>query len=301
MSSTFLTRLRIGERLVDAKGVSRLYNPDPASAPSPCSSGSLRSCSSSWSSHRRPSTTWRSWSGSRSRSRSASKRWNPRTRLARRDHLAFPREWVTARATTRHPSSRFSLPWDRDPGRRRVSRRCAYADPQEPGAEPHWKPSRRPSARRSAERRTRHAKRVRQPGLPGARAQPLRGKTLGLVAFGGLPAMLRRRRGALAPTGGRLVGVGVMREPVDLRGLAGDLSADAFRRSGSTTSTPRPRWGWESAASSSSAAPWSSGSGALLLAGQRQLRRAGRTDRRPQRAADMGPCSAATRDAWSPR
>ena len=27
MSSTFLTRLRIGERLVDAKGVSRLYRP----------------------------------------------------------------------------------------------------------------------------------------------------------------------------------------------------------------------------------------------------------------------------------
>jgi uncharacterized membrane-anchored protein len=29
MSSTFLTRLRIGERLVDAKGVSRLYRPRP--------------------------------------------------------------------------------------------------------------------------------------------------------------------------------------------------------------------------------------------------------------------------------
>ena len=27
MSSTFLTRLRIGETLIDAKGVSRLYNP----------------------------------------------------------------------------------------------------------------------------------------------------------------------------------------------------------------------------------------------------------------------------------
>jgi uncharacterized membrane-anchored protein len=27
MSSTFLTRLRVGEILVDAKGVSRLYNP----------------------------------------------------------------------------------------------------------------------------------------------------------------------------------------------------------------------------------------------------------------------------------
>ena len=30
MSSTFLTRLRIGETLVDAKGVSRLYNPGVA-------------------------------------------------------------------------------------------------------------------------------------------------------------------------------------------------------------------------------------------------------------------------------
>ena len=33
MSSTFLTRLRIGERLVDAKGVSRLYNPSSTVAP----------------------------------------------------------------------------------------------------------------------------------------------------------------------------------------------------------------------------------------------------------------------------
>src|SRR5207247_147255 len=33
MSSTFLTRLRIGEILVDAKGVSRLYRPNPGAAP----------------------------------------------------------------------------------------------------------------------------------------------------------------------------------------------------------------------------------------------------------------------------
>jgi len=33
MSSTFLTRLRVGEILVDAKGVSRLYRPRPARAP----------------------------------------------------------------------------------------------------------------------------------------------------------------------------------------------------------------------------------------------------------------------------
>jgi uncharacterized membrane-anchored protein len=35
MSSTFLTRLRIGERLVDAKGVGRLYNPGSAFGPLP--------------------------------------------------------------------------------------------------------------------------------------------------------------------------------------------------------------------------------------------------------------------------
>ena len=33
MSSTFLTRLRVGEMLVDAKGVSRLYNPGRHAAP----------------------------------------------------------------------------------------------------------------------------------------------------------------------------------------------------------------------------------------------------------------------------
>jgi uncharacterized membrane-anchored protein len=33
MSSTFLTRLRIGEILVDAKGVSRLYQPRPGLLP----------------------------------------------------------------------------------------------------------------------------------------------------------------------------------------------------------------------------------------------------------------------------
>jgi uncharacterized membrane-anchored protein len=33
MSSTFLTRLRIGETLIDAKGVSRLYRPQPGLTP----------------------------------------------------------------------------------------------------------------------------------------------------------------------------------------------------------------------------------------------------------------------------
>ena len=33
MSSTFLTRLRLGPMLIDAKGVSRLYRPSPGSSP----------------------------------------------------------------------------------------------------------------------------------------------------------------------------------------------------------------------------------------------------------------------------
>ncbi len=51
MSSTFLTRLRVGEILVDAKGVSRLYRPRPG--PSPPSSSWSRSGS------RRSSPWWR--------------------------------------------------------------------------------------------------------------------------------------------------------------------------------------------------------------------------------------------------
>jgi len=53
----------------------------------------------------------------------------------------------------------------------------------------------------------------------------LDGKRIAIVAFGGLPSELSTAvEEALAPTGGRLVGVGVVREPVDLNGLAGDLS-----------------------------------------------------------------------------
>jgi hypothetical protein len=53
----------------------------------------------------------------------------------------------------------------------------------------------------------------------------LEGKRIAIVAFGGLPSEVSSAvEEALAPTGGRLVGVGVVREPVDLNGLAGDLS-----------------------------------------------------------------------------
>jgi Copper transport outer membrane protein, MctB len=57
----------------------------------------------------------------------------------------------------------------------------------------------------------------------------LAGKRIAIVALGGLPSEITGAvEEALAPTGGRLVGVGVVREPVDLNGLADDLSKTRF-------------------------------------------------------------------------
>lgn len=57
----------------------------------------------------------------------------------------------------------------------------------------------------------------------------LRGRRIGLIAFGDLPGdVYGAIEEALAPTGARLVGVGVVREPVDTRGLAGDLAKTRF-------------------------------------------------------------------------
>ena len=57
----------------------------------------------------------------------------------------------------------------------------------------------------------------------------LAGRRIGLLAIGDLPGDASDAiEDALDPTGARLVGVGVVREPVDLRGLAGDLSKTRF-------------------------------------------------------------------------
>ncbi len=57
----------------------------------------------------------------------------------------------------------------------------------------------------------------------------LAGMQLGIVAFGGLPGDLTSAvEDAIGPTGAKLVGVGVVREPVDVNGLAGDLSKTRF-------------------------------------------------------------------------
>jgi hypothetical protein len=57
----------------------------------------------------------------------------------------------------------------------------------------------------------------------------LAGRRIGIVALGGLPGEVS---GAIAdtlgPTGAHLVGVGVLREPVDLQALAGDLAKTRF-------------------------------------------------------------------------
>lgn len=57
----------------------------------------------------------------------------------------------------------------------------------------------------------------------------LRGARIGLVAFGELPGdVLDSIEDALEPTGARLVAVGVVREPIDTRGLAADLAKTRF-------------------------------------------------------------------------
>jgi len=57
----------------------------------------------------------------------------------------------------------------------------------------------------------------------------LEGRRIAIVALGGLPSEdTDAVEAALGPTGARLVGVGVVREPVDLNGLAGDLAKTRF-------------------------------------------------------------------------
>jgi Copper transport outer membrane protein, MctB len=57
----------------------------------------------------------------------------------------------------------------------------------------------------------------------------LQGRRFAIVALGGLPSPVTEEvEEALGPTGGRLVGVGVVREPVDVNGLAEDLAKTRF-------------------------------------------------------------------------
>jgi hypothetical protein len=59
--------------------------------------------------------------------------------------------------------------------------------------------------------------------------QRLAGRRIGVIGLGGLPGGLTSNiETALEPTGGRLVAVGVIGEPPDLRSLGGDLSATRF-------------------------------------------------------------------------
>jgi hypothetical protein len=60
---------------------------------------------------------------------------------------------------------------------------------------------------------------------PALTQEKLEGKRIAVIAFGGLPSEdLNAVEEALAPTGAKIVGVGVVREPADLEGMAGDLS-----------------------------------------------------------------------------
>lgn len=64
---------------------------------------------------------------------------------------------------------------------------------------------------------------------PALARERLEGRRIAILALGGLPSPVTEEvEEALAPTGGRLVGVGVVREPVDVNGLAEDLARTRF-------------------------------------------------------------------------
>ncbi|HEX3042441.1 MAG TPA: copper transporter [Solirubrobacterales bacterium] len=66
---------------------------------------------------------------------------------------------------------------------------------------------------------------------PALTRERLEGKRYAILALGGLPSPVTEEvEAALAPTGGRLVGVGVVREPVDVNGLAEDLAQTRFAK-----------------------------------------------------------------------
>ena len=64
---------------------------------------------------------------------------------------------------------------------------------------------------------------------PALGRERLKGKRYAILALGGLPSPVTDEvEEVLGPTGGRLVGVGVVREPVDVNGLAEDLAKTRF-------------------------------------------------------------------------
>ena len=66
----------------------------------------------------------------------------------------------------------------------------------------------------------------------------LAGRRIGVVALGDLPGGTSSAiEEALGPTGARLVGIGVVREPVDLRGLSDDLAKTRFADIGTNPET----------------------------------------------------------------
>ena len=83
---------------------------------------------------------------------------------------------------------------------------------------------------RRTERPAGPLRRVRRTRLPGADARPAgRASGSAILALGGLPSDITSAvEEALGPTGAKLVGVGVVREPVDVNGLAGDLAKTRF-------------------------------------------------------------------------
>ena len=236
MSSTFLTRLRIGEKLVDAKGVSRLYNPSSGVRPRGPLPRRLRD----------PAGDRRHHLAGAQRPRRTDLAEDQDLAGAVAAALAFPADGLQ-RALPRDIADRgLPRPRDRDPDRRRARRRHADEHPQEPRAAAS--PATSQDARDRADelsgelgRANEFADRV----YPVLVARPAAtGGGSALVALGDLPGDVSDAiEEALGPTGARLVGVGVVREPVDLRGAGRRPLEDPLRRHRAATPTRQTAFG----------------------------------------------------------
>ncbi len=210
MSSTFLTRLRIGEKLVDAKGVSRLYNPPSTVAPAALflvafvillvvlviTSPALNDLFELlwlkvkiWLGAIAPATTPLSLIA---------------VFLALAIGILIGAEFGGDTLSNTRKDLEHSLTGNLQDARQRADQLNGELG-----------------------RANEFSGRV----YPVLVRDRLRGRRIGLIAFGDLPGdVYGAIEGALAPAGGHLVGVGVVREPIDTRGLAGDLAKTRFAK-----------------------------------------------------------------------
>ena len=289
MSSTFLTRLRIGETLVDAKGVSRLYNPGIGGR----LFGALRPRLDRARRGRDPEL--RDAAGVR------------RPRLAEdpglAGHLAF---WDGLQLAIPRGLSGGGLPrpGDRHPDRGRFRRQRAHRAPSATSRPASPATSRRPAAApMSSPPELDQSEEFAQRVYPTLVGDQLAGQEIGVLALGGLPDDLVRRDRDRAAADRRPPGVGrggprATRPRQPRRRASRTPGSPTSMRTATRWRRSGPGWGASSSLGGDAARP---GPRAADVARQRPLRRPRRADRGPRAARPIWSRPTARRPGASSR